>query len=315
MRKTNLFYNQKRTFKFCSKNVQNIQKNFNDTDLKNLNKLIKSEDFSFQKFEKELINYNEEYKLYFDPTCKTEYPNAYNNFLETRIKSIDNKMDLFPLFLSKNTETFSKFYRKTNEKSELLDDMLIDLSIKSSNVDFILEINDQKENEYNFLGFKMYLPWIKNLFSIRTPEHMNEICINNTNAKVLEKYNTMKWNPSDTFYNNIVKNLDNEISKVILSKYNVKLNNDYNKMILENLIKNKNEEMIKFYINSPFFSFKKCGAEQFKYFLPKLGILCGFMSINLIFLGLSTGCLSLMYTGLLSIPCWILVEIFKKIIK
>lgn len=258
MRKSYFFHNQKRNFKFYTKNLQNT----NDINLKKINESLNSVDFSFENFKKELIKHNEKYNFYFDPIYRKKYKIKYNFFLKSRIKSSDN-IDLFALFLSKDIDSFSKFYRKINNKSVLLDDMLINLSIKSSNVNFILEINNQKENEYNFLGFKLYLPWIKKCFSIKTPEYLD----NNINMYFLKNYDGIKNNPSIVFFKNIANNLDNEESKLILSKYNVKLNNDYNKMILENLIKNKNKELIKLYINSPFFSLIKKSPEQFKYLL------------------------------------------------
>jgi hypothetical protein len=189
MRKTNFFYNQKRNFKFSSKNI-------NDINLKNLNELINSNDFSFELFKKELIKYNEKYNFYFDPIYKKSYPYKYNDFLETRLRSYDNNIDLFPLFLSKKLGSFSKFYKKSYNKSDLLDDMIINLSIKASDANFILEINEQKENEYNFVGFKLYLPWIKKFFMIKTPKYLT----NNTNMDFLKKYNEINQNPSIFFF-------------------------------------------------------------------------------------------------------------------
>lgn len=258
MRKVNLFYNQRRTFKFCSKSIHKFETNFSDKNLKVLNEIINSPEFSTEKFNSQLLEFNDEYKYYLNPSYKEKFPNAYENFVKNRINNNDNVMDLFPLMFSDDVDTFTKIYKKTNGKSEFLDDMIIKISMNNNDVDFIMKINYQKDN---FLG-------LSRIFTINKPdtyyEKFNNISIDND----FQKYEQIKWNPSDYFFNNVLKNIDNEKSKLILSKYNIKLNKNYNKLVLENMIKNKNEELIKLYINNPSFSFKKCSKEQFIHFFP-----------------------------------------------
>lgn len=225
---------------FFSKNIGNRNKNCN---LKKIYGFLDSEKYSRENLKSLLLEINKEYKYYFDTSYKKDFPLLYENFLKNRIENNDNKIDLLALMISDNTNYyyfnknlthFIELYKKN--RLDLLDDTIIKLSIKLYNVDFVLEINDQKENDYNFIGSNLYLSWIENNF---------------------KKYKKINRNQSDIFLDNVSKNIDNEKSKMILSKYNIKLNSKYNELVLKNLIYYKNEELIKKYINTPVFSFKK----------------------------------------------------------
>ena len=57
-------YEQRRTFKFCSKSIHNFETNFDDKNLKVLNEIINSPEFSTEKFNSQLLEFNNEYKYY-----------------------------------------------------------------------------------------------------------------------------------------------------------------------------------------------------------------------------------------------------------
>ena len=209
MRKINIFYNQRRTFKSCYNHDQIHVKNLND-----LNDLINSPNFSTKELKCKLLNIDNEYNYYLDPKYKKKYPNVYKNFVETRLYNHNNVMDLFPLILSKDTDSFGKIYKKTKDKSELLDDMIIKLSMNTNNVNIILEINDQKDN---FLGST-------GIFTINKPDvYYEKFNYDTIIEDDFKKYEKIRWYPSDCFFNNVSKNINNEKSKYILSQYNIKL--------------------------------------------------------------------------------------------
>lgn len=254
MKNIKLFSNQKRTFKFLSKKLENKPPVFCDEKLKKIIQEIDSKDFSVENFGLKLLKFNDEYKYYLNESYGENFLYAYQKFLESRIKDKDNMMDLFPLMLSKNVNVFSKIYKKNNN-SELLDDGIIKLSIKINNPDFVMKINDQKDN---FLGST-------GIFKIEKSAEYYEKFNNLPVEDEFQKYENLNSTASEIFLRNVLRNVDNEKSKMILSKYNIKLNNNYNELVLESLVKNKNEELLKMYINTPSFSLKRCSSEQFKY--------------------------------------------------
>lgn len=282
MRKFNIFHNQRRTFKSYSKHDQKYGSNLND-----LNEFINSPKFSTKELKSKLLKIDNEYNYFLNPTYKKKYPNVYKNFVENRINDHNNVMDLFTLILSKDTDSFAKIYRKTKGKSELLDDMIIKLSMNINNVDFILEINDQKDN---FLGST-------GIFTINKPdEYYEKFNYDEIIEDNFKKYEKIRWYPSDCFFNNVLKNTNNELSKCILSQYNIKLNKKYNKLVLKNMIKNKNEELIKIYINNPSFSLKKQSAEHVVHFIESdffAMIIAFILCIVYIFFGLFFICYGL----------------------
>lgn len=138
----------------------------------------------------------------------------------------------------------------------LVENIVIKSSFLFEKPEFLYELNIEKYGKCYLSGYltdDYDLEYVKSIDSIDTE----------SNKYILKYINYGKYHKSSEFLKSVIRNSDEEKCIHLLKNFNIKLNINYDQLILENLYKNKNVKLTSIYLSTPVYSLRKMFNDNF----------------------------------------------------